>query len=301
MAIGISFLLVVPAALVRPTSATAVTGLYGAYWKGTWFGSPAPPYPGCPSATYPVPSPPAGTPSSTPPTVTEIDPTIYFGGATGWHWDESNSTATPGYPGGFAVTQGGYGVAAASWGDPSLYSDYPTSTYFVNTEFSVEWTGYITLTAGTTYYFTLESDDGSALYINNMSGSSAISNANLVLSSWVKQGPTAFSGTFIPLGTTGTAHQYAIEIDYFETCDTQSGIEFDWLNALGLLVMVPTDVLTPAAIGSNAPPIIKTVPQFGLAVPVVAAFSLLAFAIVRKRTLATRQPDINQKRTQTRE
>jgi len=291
MAIGISLLFSVPAVAIRSTDATAAGGLYAAYWKGSFFGSPAPTFPACPDSSTPVPSPPAGIPSSTPPTVTETDPNINFGAPTGFYWMESNSTSTPGFPGGFAVTQGGYGVARFSWGDHSLYSDYPTSTYFVNTDFSVEWTGYITLTAGTTYYFFLASDDGSALYINPTPGSSTISGSNIVVNNWFEEPPTNSTvGSFTPSGTSGTQYKYAIEVDYFETCDSQSGIDLYWVSPTGAPSIVPSYVFTPAAIASNGPIVTKGVPQFGLAVPAVAAFTLLAFALTRRMTLGRLRP-----------
>ena len=281
MAIGISLLFILPALVVRPMTATATaapTGLYGAYWLGTFFGSPAPTWPTCPTESTPVPAAPAGVPSSTPPTVTETDPNINFGSTTGFYWDESP-------PGGFAVTQGGYGIASASWGD---YSDYPSSTYFVNTDFSVEWTGYISLTAGTTYYFQLNSDDGSMLYINPTPGSSTISVGDSVAGYWTTEGPGSLAtGSFKGSGTSGTPYSYAIEVDYFETCDSQSGIDLSWSTtspASGFTI-IPTTVFTPAQLGSNAPITPSGVPEFGLAAPVVAVVGLLAFAFVRKRTL----------------
>ena len=278
MAIGISFLLVLPAAVIRPTTATAApTGLYGAYWLNSFFGSPAPTWPTCPTASTPVPAAPAGSPSGHPPTVTETDPNINFGSTTGFYWDESP-------PGGFAVTQGGYGVALSSWGDAS---DYPSSTQFVNVDFTVEWTGYISLTAGTTYYFQLESDDGSMLYINPTPGSSAISSGDSVAGYWTTEGPGNFAtGSFKGSGTTGVTYSYAIEVDYFETCDYQSGIDLSWSTASPTsgFTIVPTTVFTPAQLGSNAPTTPSGAPEFGLAAPVVAAISLLAFAVMRKRT-----------------
>ncbi len=287
IAIALSFLFLLPAAVERPTTAAVARGLDGAYWLGSFFGSPAPTWPNCPTSSTPIPPAPAGSPSSIPPTVTETDPNINFGSTTGFYWDESSPTGVPGNPGGFAVTQGGYGVAAASWGDKNLYTDYPSSTYFVDTDFTVEWTGYITLTAGTTYWFQLSSDDGSALYINPSPGSSTISSGDVVINSWSTQPPTAStSAAFTPSGTTGTQGNYAIEVDYYETCDSQSGIDLSWstTSSTSGFTIVPLDVFTPAALGSNAPPSITT-PQFGFAVPVVAAFSLLAIALLRKRTI----------------
>jgi hypothetical protein len=295
-AIGISLLFVLPALVVRPMTATATavptTGLYAAYWKGTFFGSPAPAWPACPTESTPIPAAPAGTPSSVPPTVTETDAKINFGSTTGFYWDESytspaTSPPTPGYPGGFAVTQNGYNIASLSWGDKSLYTDYPSSAYFVNTDFSVEWTGYIHLAAGTTYYFQLESDDGSALYINTTPGSSTISSTNLVINNWFEEPPTTATSGAVTVPSTGN---YPIEVDYFETCDTQSGIDLSWATgapaAALSFTIIPTSAFTPAQIGSNAPYLPPTgVPEFGLAAPVVAVVSLLAFAVVRKRTL----------------
>lgn len=282
-----SLLLIFPVLAVVPVHAVAVTGLYAAYWDGSFFGSPAPTWPTCPTASTPVPSPPGGVPSSTPPTVTETDPNINFGSSTGFYWDESYAVSgpptpgPPGNPGGFAVTQGGYGIAISSWGDKTLYSDYPSSTYFVDTDFSVEWTGYIHLTGDTTYYFELESDDGSMLYINPTAGSTKISSADTVISSWSVEAPSSSYGSFTP-ATTGF---YAIEVDYFETCNTQSGIDLLWSTAASGYTIIPSSAFTPAQIGSNSvfPP--PPVPQFPVAAPIVAAIGLLALVLFRKGTL----------------
>jgi hypothetical protein len=261
MAIGISLLLVLPATAIRPTNATAASGLYAAFWKSSFYGSPlpSPAYSatGCVSET----AWPAGTPSSTPPTATEIDPNIAHGASTGFYWMES----PPGS--GFSVN----GVS------------------FTNTEFSVEWTGYIYLSEGTTY-FILRSDDGSQLYINTTPGSSTISPANLVIND-ADTNPTGY-GVGIQPATNGTGSVsvpggwYPIEVDYYQTCDSQSGIDLSWSTSgtSGTFSIIPTTAFTPAQLGSNAPPTPISTPQFGLALPVVAAFSLLAFALVRKRT-----------------
>jgi hypothetical protein len=297
MAIGISFLLALPALVIRPTNATEVptTGLDAAYWKGSYFGiTSLPTWPGCPASA--LPGPPAGTPSGTPPTATETDPKINFGSTTGFYWDESYAIGTnpssdiagpPGNPGGFAVTDGGYGVALSSWGDPNLYSDYPTSTYFVDTGFSVEWTGYIYLNTGTTYLFQLQSDDGSWLYINTTPGSSTISSANIVINNGAEQPPTTATSGDVSVASTG---YYPIEVDYFETCDTQSGIDLSWAtvipSAAPSFSIIPTTAFLPAQIGSNAPTTPTGVPQFSLALPVVAALGFVALALVRKRTFS---------------
>jgi len=294
-AILFSLLLLLPAMVIRPTtvSATAVPGLYGAYWLGSFFGSPAPTWPYCPTDSTPVPAAPAGVPSSTPPTAHEIDPNINFGSSTDFYWDESYAVGTsfsadiagsPGNPGGFAV--GGYNESLISWGDKSLYSDYPTSTYFVDTDFSVEWTGYIFLNSSYTYQFQLQSDDGSALYINTTPDSSTISSANIVINNWSEQPPTTATSGDVSVTSTG---YYPIEVDYFETCDTQSGIDLSWAtvspSAAPTFSIIPPSAFFPAQIGSNAPSTTTGVPQFGLAAPVVVAVSFAAFALLRKRTL----------------
>jgi len=122
------------------------------------------------------------------------------------------------------------------------------------------------------------------LYINPTPGSSTISSADAVINNWYIEPPTtATSSAFTP-ATTGN---YAIEVDYFETCDTQSGIDLLWstTSATSGFAIIPTDAFIPAALGSNAPSIPPTVPEFGAAVPVVAAISLLAMALLRKRTI----------------
>lgn len=51
--------------------------------------------------------------------------------------------------------------------------------------FSVRWSGYVTPTVSGSYTFTVTSDDGERLYVNN----------SLIVDRWVNQGPTAWSGT----------------------------------------------------------------------------------------------------------
>ena len=247
MAVGISFLLVLPALAVRPVTATASTGLYAAFWKGTFFGSPMASWPSCTSES----SPPAGVPSSTPPTATEIDPSIAHGVSTGFYWDE---------------TSPGFNVSGVQ---------------FYDTAFSVEWTGYIYLYNTGAYYFQLTSDDGSWLYINTTAGSSTISAANLVINDGGMQPPTSATSGPVSVKSSGW---YPIEVDYYETCDTQSGIDLSWGSPTGGFTVIPWEFFMPAQIGSNAPISPSPVPQFGLAAPAVAVVGLLAFALVRKRT-----------------
>ncbi len=282
VAVGISFLFVFSAMAARPAAATAAGGLYGAYWKNSFFGSSVPAWPGCISES----SPPAGAPSSTPPTATEIDAKIGFGTQTGFYWVESSPAVNPataaGAPGGFAV--GSYNLASTSWGDSlstlqSLAS--PSDAVFVNTGFSAEWTGYIYLTADVPYSFQLTSDDGSWLYINTSPGSSTISSADLVINNGGLHPPTSVDSSTVTVSTTGN---YAIEVDYYETCDSQSGIDLSWSTgpAAGFTI-VPTTAFTPALIGSNAP-ISSSVPEFGFAAPAVATIAFLALVLIRKRT-----------------
>ncbi len=256
-AVAISILFATPALAVLPVAAPPTTGLYAAFWKGTFFGSPMAAWPTCTTET----SPPAGTPSAAPPTATEIDPNVAHGASTGFYWVESTTASGPGTGTGFTVG----------------------STSFLNTEFSTEWTGYIFLVAGTTYYFQLTSDDGSWLYINTTPGSSTISAANLVVDDGGVHAPTSATSGAVTVASSGN---YAIEVDYFETCDSQSGIDLAWsTGSPANMAIIPTTAFTPAQIGSNAPPT-SSVPQFGLALPLVAAAGLLALALVRRRTIA---------------
>ena len=282
VAVAISLLFLVPAVAARPASAAVASGLYGAYWKNSFFGTPTGvTWPGC---AIP-PSSPAGVSSGVPPTATEIDPTINFGSTTGFLWDESSpagavpsSSSPPGSPGGFEV--GSYGEALSSWG--TAFTNTGAGNQFVNTDFSVEWTGYIYLAAGTTYTFGLDSDDGSWLYINTTPGSSTISAADLTIDDGGVHAPGTVGSSPLTVTTSGN---YPIEVDFYETCDSQSGIDLLWSTSpTGGLVIVPTDVLTPAQIGSNGPTTVPSVPQFTLAAPLVAAASLLALVLLRKRT-----------------
>jgi hypothetical protein len=187
---------------------------------------------------------------------------VAHGASTGFYWVESTTASGPGTGTGFTVG----------------------STSFLNTEFSTEWTGYIFLAAGTTYFFQLTSDDGSWLYINTTPGSSTISAANLVIDNGGVHGPTAATSGAVTVASSGN---YAIEVDYFETCDSQSGIDLSWsTGSAANMIIIPTTAFTPAQIGSNAPPLSTPVPQFGLVAPLVAAAGFLALALMRRKSSA---------------
>lgn len=253
VSVGICFLLILPALAVRPVAATATDGLYAAFWKGTFFGAalPSPSYSstGCVSKTETA----TASPSIAP-TATMVDPNIAHG-APSFSWMET----------GFTVG----------------------STTFMNTEFSAEWTGYISLPAGTTN-FQLASDDGSWLYID---GVQVINNGDT--------NPTGFGlGVQNPTSATGSVNlaspgMHLIEVDYYETCDSQSGIDLSWQSPTGGWAIIPASAFTPACVSSNAvhpapncpafpPP--AGVPEFGFAAPAVAAVGLLAMVFMRRKT-----------------
>src|SRR5208282_2425087 len=106
--------------------------------------------------------------------------------------------------------------------------------------------------AGTIYYFQLNSDDGSWLYINTTPGSSTISAADLLINNGGAhpQGSPVSSGPV----TVTTSGSYPIEVDYYETCDSQSGVDLYWsTGSAGNFAIIPTTAFTPAQIGSNGP------------------------------------------------
>jgi len=199
-----------------------------------------------------------------------VDPNINHGnapGGNGFYWDES-------------ANGGGFTVG---------------STSFVNTDFSVEWTGYVYLLTGTSYFFQLQSDDGSWLYINTSPGSSTIpstvllNDANSANSNGLGDGvqpPTVADSGAVTVTSSGW---YPIEVQYYETCDSQSGIDLSWTTGSvgNTYSIIPTGDFKPAAIGSNAeffpPP--TGVPQFGAAAPAVAAVGLLAAVLMRRKAL----------------
>ncbi|MGA2665702.1 MAG: PA14 domain-containing protein [Nitrososphaerales archaeon] len=255
-AVGIALLFATPALTIAPVGAVPASGLYAAFWKATFFGSPMAAWPACTTET----TPPAGAPSSTAPTATEIDPNVAHGASTGFYWVESS---TPGFGTG---TGTGFTVG---------------STTFLNTAFSTEWTGYIYLSTGTTYYFQTTSDDGSWVYLNTTPASSTITSADLIVNNGGVHGPGSADSSGITVGSSG---YYAIEVDYYETCDSQSGIDLSWsTGSPANFSVIPSTAFTPAQIGSNAPVTVSGVPQFALAAPLVAAFGLLAIALVKKR------------------
>jgi len=242
--LALAFLLVsafVMPTLVARTNAITGHGLLGAYYVGTFLGpsNPLPAFPGCGSSYS---TPPA---ESGPPTTVTVDPNINFGAPTGFYWMES----PPGS--GFSVN----GIT------------------FVNTEFSVQWTGYINIATAGSYTFGLNSDDGSWLYIDG----------SLVTSDSGTHPPGAPITAPAVTGTVSlSAGSHTIEVDYYETCDTQSGIDLYWTppETPGPAI-VPTDVLTPAAIGSNSG--IQT-PEFPLGVLLVLAVLFPALMILKQRS-----------------
>jgi hypothetical protein len=252
----VSLLFVLPVLAVTPAAAAAPSGLYAAFWKGTFFGSPMAAWPACTTET----TPPAGLPSSTPPTATEIDPNIAHGASTGFYWVESTTGSGPGTGTGFTVG----------------------STTFLNTEFSVEWTGYIWLTTGVTYYFQTTSDDGSWAYINTTPSSSSISAANLVIDNGGVHAATSVASGAVTVPSTGW---YAIEVDYYETCDSQSGIDLSWsTGSPANMIIIPTTSFMPAQIGSNTPPLSAPgVPQFPFGMALLLGLALPAILLLRKK------------------
>jgi hypothetical protein len=195
------------------STTTSTAGLYAAFWKGTFFGSRV-------AACVSERSSPAGAPPSTPPTVTEIDPDIAHGSSTGFLWDE---------------TQPGFSV---------------NGVQFFDTTFSAAWTGYVYLSANTTYYFQLTSDDGSWLYINTAQGSSTITASNLLVRDGGSHPPRSAVSKAVRVSVSG---KYAIEVDYYETCHGKSGIDLSWARGSPTAFsIIPSQSLTPAAIGSNA-------------------------------------------------
>jgi hypothetical protein len=198
----------------NPTGKPAsVSGLDAEFWKGTFFG-------GRMSACVSESSPPAGVPSSVPPTATEVDPNIAHGSSTGFSWVETS---------------------------PGFFVD---GVRFYKTDFSAEWTGYIYLSNGTTYYFQLKSDDGSWLYINTTPGSSNISVANLMIENGGKHSARSATSAGVTVPSSGN---YAIEVDYYETCGGKSGIDLSWATGSpNGFTIIPSAFFTPALIGSNA-------------------------------------------------
>ncbi|MDG6902477.1 MAG: hypothetical protein JRM80_11050 [Nitrososphaerota archaeon] len=253
--LGIGLLLAVPLSSGAMASTPTAHGLDAAFWKGTFFGATMLPWPGCTAES----TPPAGSTASAAPTATEIDPNINHD-TNNFHWDETS----PGF--------------------------YVGSTQFYKVDYSVEWTGYVTLQQGTTY-FKLTSDDASWLYINPTSGSTTISPSDLVVNDNVNsnglQAPASATGQI----TVSSAGTYAIEVDYFESCDSQSGIDLSWTTAAGgSYSIVPSSAFTPAAIGSNTglfPPPTPSVPEFpfGLALLMLAVFP--ALLLLKKKALPT--------------
>jgi hypothetical protein len=99
--------------------------------------------------------------------------------------------------------------------------------------FSARWTGNITIATSGTYVFQLASDDGSWLYIDSV----------LNVNRGGVQGPGTTTGQPILLSL--GPHQ--VDVDFYETCGGQSGIDFSWMPpGATSFAIVPQTVLSPS-------------------------------------------------------
>jgi hypothetical protein len=176
-----------------------------------------------------------------------------YGGDSG----HSPSTATP--P--FALTVNVQGLLAQYWGNsffgetntctpynsvivpissPDLNATEPNVSYGASTgfnwhpfdysTFSVKWTGYIYSSMPGTYVFSLTSDDGSWLYIDQ----------SLIVNNGGSHGTQTTTNTD-PL----SQGLHTIEVDFYETCSGGSGVDLSWMPpGAPSLVIVPSNVLS---------------------------------------------------------
>lgn len=111
--------------------------------------------------------------------------------------------------------------------------------------FSIRWTGYITAPTTAPYIFTISSDDGARLWINNV----------LVHDNWIQQGVRPIETAPVAL-VAGTS--VAIRLEYFEALGASS-IKLEWRPDVpgSIDQVVPSTALragTPFALASSPPP-----------------------------------------------
>lgn len=95
--------------------------------------------------------------------------------------------------------------------------------------FSARWTGYVRSDYNETYTFYTTSDDGVRLYVNNQ----------LVVNSWVDQGPTEHSGTI----ALHAGQSYPITLEFYEN-GGGSVITLSWSSASVSKAIIPSGSLS---------------------------------------------------------
>jgi hypothetical protein len=215
VAFAILMLVAAAAPIVSVHAGVAEGGLYGRYWKDSFFGVYDLIYPNWDDFTMP----PSGP--YTQPDMVQTDATINFG----WDW----------------------------------------RPFGPEHQFSVKWTGYITITEPGTYQFLLYSDDGSWLFIDSQ----------LVINNGGVHAPSTMSGS-----TYLTEGSHEIVVDFYETADSECGVFFYWTPPGATdWAIVPSTVLTPAPLPNPA----GGVPEFSLAMPLVTSLGLVIYLALRRR------------------
>jgi glucose/arabinose dehydrogenase len=135
--------------------------------------------------------------------------------------------------------------------DPTVNFDWgngaPISGIGADT-FSVRWTGYVQPRYSETYTFSITTDDGMRLWVNNQ----------LIIDQFIDQGPTTHTGT-IAL-TAGVP--YAIRIDYYEN-GGGAVAQLRWQSAAQPLEVIPTSQIYGPTGAPNAPSGLAAVPYNG--------------------------------------
>jgi hypothetical protein len=116
------------------------------------------------------------------------------------------------------------------WGTGS-----PDASIGVDT-FSVRWTGKVQPRYSVTYTFYTTSDDGARLWVNSQ----------LVVDSWVDQGPTEHSGTI----TLTAGQKYDIKMEYYENTGGTCA-KLSWSSATQAKEIIPQTQLYPASNGAG--------------------------------------------------
>jgi hypothetical protein len=120
--------------------------------------------------------------------------------------------------------------------DPSISSDF----------FTVRWSGQVRALDTDTYSFYTRTDDGARLWVNNQ----------LLVNSWINQGPTEHSGTIALTAN----QQYPVTMEYYENA-VGAVAQLSWSGAGGGVAkgIIPMSQLYPASAGAPSQTLVTAV------------------------------------------
>jgi hypothetical protein len=126
--------------------------------------------------------------------------------------------------------------------DPSISSDF----------FTIRWSGLVRALDSDTYTFYTRTDDGARLWVNNQ----------LLVNSWINQGPTEHSGSIALTAN----QQYPVTMEYYENA-VGAVAQLSWSGAGGGVAkgIIPMSQLYPASAGAPSQTLATTLNGMDLA------------------------------------